>query len=127
MFLLDQIPRINGHNVLQIYKFSAPVYGGLLLTLISEIIPAEIFQKIILFLTLFLSGYSMHYLASEFTPSKTAQFYTGLLYMPNPYTYIRIVVGHWLIMFAYALLPLAIKYFIEMPDKKDLKNIIKFF
>jgi len=46
--------------------------------------------------------------------------------MPNPYTYIRIVVGYWLITFAYAILPLAIKYFIEMLDKKDLKNIIKF-
>ncbi len=46
--------------------------------------------------------------------------------MLNPYTYIRIVVGHWLIMFAYAVLSLAIKYFIELLDKKDLKNIIKF-
>jgi len=127
LFLLDSVPRLNEYGVLeQFFGKSAPVYGGgLPITLLSAIIPAEIFQKILLFLILFLSGYSMHSLASKFALSKTAQFYAGLLYMLNPYTYIRIVVGHWLILFAYAILPLAVKYFIEMLDKKDLKSIIK--
>jgi len=128
LFLLDYIPRINGYNALQLfYGFTAPVYGGSLpITLLSAIIPAEIFQKFLIFLILFLSGYLMYSLASKFTSSKTAQLYAGLLYMLNPYTYIRIVVGHWLILFAYAILPLAVKYLIELLDKKDLKNTIKF-
>jgi len=127
LFLLDCIPKINCYNALRLfYGFTAPVYGGgLPITLLSAIIPAEIYQKFLLFLILFLSGYLMHSLASKFTPSKTAQFYAGLLYMLNPYTYIRIVVGHWLILFAYAILPLAVKYFIELLDKKDLRSIIK--
>ncbi len=45
--------------------------------------------------------------------------------MLNPYTYIRIVVGHWLILFAYAIFPLAVRYFLELLDKKDLRSIIK--
>ncbi|ENN96223.1 hypothetical protein J422_03463 [Methanocaldococcus villosus KIN24-T80] len=68
----------------------------------------------------------MNKLMETFTDSKIAQLYAGLLYMINPYTYIRIVVGHWLILFAYAILPLAIKYFIELLNKKKLKSIIKF-
>lgn len=126
LFLLDFVPRLNEYKALELfYGKSAPVYGGNLpITLISAIIPADTFQKIMLFLILFLSGHSMYNLASKFISSKTAQFYAGLLYMLNPYTYIRIVVGHWLILFAYAILPLAVKYFIEL-DKKDLKSIVK--
>ncbi len=127
LFLLDYVPRINEYKALELfYGKSVPVYGGNLpITLLSAVIPADVFQKLLLFLILFLSGYSMHNLASKFTSSKSAQFYAGLLYMLNPYTYIRIVVGHWLILFAYAVLPLAVKYFIEMLDKKDLRSIIK--
>ncbi len=126
LFLLDLNPILNSYRVLEpFYGKYTPVSGGLPVNLISAIIPAELFQKIMLILILFLSGYSMYNLASKFTSSKTAQFYAGLLYMLNPYTYIRIVVGHWLILLAYAILPLAVKYFIELLDKKDLKSTIK--
>lgn len=67
----------------------------------------------------------MHKLVSEFTNSKTARFYAGILYMFNPYTYIRIVVGHWGLLFAYSVLPFAIKMFIDMLDIKDFTSIIK--
>jgi hypothetical protein len=125
--LLDFIPKVNNYGAVCLYYGRLiPVYGGNLpINLISILTPAEIFHKLLLFLILFLSGYSMYNLASKLTSSKTAQFYAGLLYMLNPYTYIRIVVGHWLILFAYAILPLALKYFIEMLDKRDLKSIIK--
>ncbi|WP_202962745.1 alpha-(1-_3)-arabinofuranosyltransferase domain-containing protein [Geoglobus acetivorans] len=127
LFLLDFVPRLNEFKVLeQFYGFTAPVYGGgLPVSLISVLIPPWIFQKVLLFTILFLSGYSMHKLVSTFTQSKTARFYAGLLYMLNPYTYIRTVVGHWGILLAYAILPLAIKYFLELLDKRDSRSIMK--
>ena len=127
LFLLDYVPKINEYKALELfYGKSAPVYGGgLPITLLSAVIPADVFQKLLLFFIFFLSGYTMHKLAGNLTSSKTARFYAGLLYMLNPYTYIRMVVGHWGILLAYAVLPLAVKYFTEMLDKKDLKNTIK--
>jgi len=112
------------------YGFEVPIWGGLLpwklfYTLLTFLFSVSIMRRILIYLILFLSGYSMYNLAGKFTSSKVAQFYAGLLYMLNPYTYIRIVVGHWLILFAYAVLPLAVKYFIEMLDKKDLENMVK--
>jgi len=132
IFTLDFIagPNIYTSFIRTFYGFEALIWGGFLIwkriyTFLTFLFSASIMQRILLFSILFLSGYSMHNLASKFTSSKTAQFYAGLLYMLNPYTYIRIVVGHWLILFAYAILPLTVKYFIEMLDKKDLKSVIK--
>ena len=96
-----------------------------LINFISCKIPAEIFQKVFLFLILFISAFSMHSLASTITESKAARLYAGLLYMLNPYTYIRLLVGQWFILFAYAVLPLALKAFIELIDKRDKKSLAK--
>jgi|Deesub1362A_J573_1020465.scaffolds.fasta_scaffold02594_7 hypothetical protein len=127
VFSLDLIPRINHNAILNtFYGKNIPVFGGgLPLNPILSIFPPYIYQKILLFLIFFFSAYSMHTLVSTITESKTARLYAGLLYMLNPYTYIRTIVGHWFILFAYSVLPLAVKYFIDVLDRKDRKSIIK--
>jgi hypothetical protein len=74
---------------------------------------------------LFFSGFSAYSLAKKLTNSEISSFYAGILYMTNPYTYIRIIVGYWPILLAYSLLPFGIKYFIELLENKDKKSIIK--
>ena len=108
------------------YGIFPSVYGGtLILNVISRIASSVLFQGAIIFLILFLSAYSMHSLVSVFTESRGARLYAGMLYMLNPYTYIRLLVGHWFILFAYALLPLALKAFLEYLEKGGRKSGIK--
>ncbi|ACX72265.1 conserved hypothetical protein [Methanocaldococcus vulcanius M7] len=127
LFLLDTLPKLNDQSLIdQLYGFISPSYGGTLpLNIINVIIPAYIFQKLLLLFILFFSGYSAYSLAKKLTNSEIGSFYAGILYMINPYTYIRIIVGHWFILFAYSLLPLGVKYFIELLENKDKKSIIK--
>ena len=111
-----------------VYGFEAPVWGGFvvwkLFYLLTPILTAPIMQKFLLFLILFVAGTSAH----QAMPlnSNIARLFAGTLYMLNPYTYIRILVGHFLILFAFAILPLALKSFIELLEKGGRKEIVKF-
>ncbi|AIJ06305.1 hypothetical protein JH146_1463 [Methanocaldococcus bathoardescens] len=126
-FLLDMLPDLSNHNLInQFYGFVAPSYGGTLsFNILCSIISADIFQKLLLLFILFFSGFSAYSLAKKLTNSEIGSFYAGILYMVNPYTYIRIIVGHWFILFAYSLLPLGIRYFIELLENRDKNSIIK--
>jgi hypothetical protein len=111
------------------YGFETPIWGGhliwkLMYSFLAFTFSAPIMQKILLFSILFLAGYSAHQVVP--VNSERAKLFAGLLYMLNPYTYIRIIVGHWLILFAYAVLPLALKAFIELLEKKGRKETVKF-
>lgn len=125
-FLLDLIPRINDDFIYKLfYGYISPVYGGSLpLHLFSFFISSELFQKIYLLVILFLSGLSVYYIIP--LNSKFARFFAGFLYTINPYTYIRILSGQWFILFSYSILPLALKAFIDLLEKKGRKEIIKF-
>ncbi|WP_423792384.1 alpha-(1-_3)-arabinofuranosyltransferase domain-containing protein [Methanocaldococcus indicus] len=126
-FLLDTLPKLNNQIfIMHFYGFFVPSYGGTLpFDILSNLIPADVFQKLLLLFILFFSGFSAYSLAKKLTNSEVGSFYAGILYMINPYTYIRIIVGHWLILFAYSLLPLGIKYFIELLENRDKRSIIK--
>ena len=52
----------------------------------ANIIPAEVFQKLLLLFILFFSGFSAYSLAKKLTNSEVGSFYAGILYMINPYT-----------------------------------------
>lgn len=128
LFILDLIPRINDYQISNFfYGRTISQYGGnILLVAISIIIKEEIFQKIMLFFILFMSGYSMHNLMCNSTSSRIAQFYAGLLYMFNPYTYVRVMTGQLFLLYSYAILPILLKTFIDLLEKKDNKEMIKF-
>lgn len=124
-----------GHNIYYkgllptVYGFEAPVWGGfvvwkLFYSLLTMMLTAPLMQKLLLFLILFLAGYSAHQVVP--LNSNIARLFAGTLYMLNPYTYIRILVGHFLILFAFAILPLALKSFIELLEKGGRKEIVKF-
>ncbi len=131
IFSFDIVPIINNSPLDLFYGMYIPIYGGNLpLSLISTIIPAALFQYTLLFIILSLAGYSMHILAGDFTDSRIGRFYAGFLYAFNPYIYSRLITGQWLL--SYVILPLLIKSFIDLLDKKkdkkknEIKEMIKF-
>jgi len=125
IFSFDIVPIINNSSLDLFYGKYVPAYGGNLpVSLISAIIPATVFQYTLLFIILSLAGYSMHILAGDLINSSISRFYAGFLYAFNPYTYSRLITGQWIL--SYAILPLLIKTFIDLLDKKEKKELIKF-
>ena len=125
VFFLDWIPEPNHFWLLESFYGKIVPYGGsLVLCLIDHFIPASISHELLIFLMLFLSAYSAYNLAP--TKSTPARFFAALLYMLNPYTYVRILAGHWHIFFAYAILPLALKSFIDLLKEKSNKRMVEF-
>ncbi len=99
---------------------SAPL--SLIFPILSRIVPVWILQKIILLAILFLSGLG----AYRLIPAKSAAaYYAGILYMINPFVYVRMMVGQWGILVSYALLPHAIKAFIETLEQGNWKALLK--
>ncbi len=116
IFALDMIFPVK--NSLAKFYFSYP----------SPIIDSTswVIQRIYLFFAMFLSGYSMYSLFRKISPSRLAGLYAGLLYMINPYIYVRILAGHLYVLLSYALLPLLLIIFIDFLEKKGKKEMIKF-
>jgi len=94
----------------------------LLLQLVSDIVPAWLLQKAILFLIFFLAGLGAHKL---FPFEGAGSYFAGLLYTVNPFTYVRFMVGQWPLLAAYALIPFAVKAFLELLEKGGMRNTIK--
>ena len=90
---------------------SYPFYA--VLHFLNLIIPSQILQKAMLLLILVLSGYGMHQLIRRIQGDKDPQadygiwgaYFGGLLYMVNPFTYSRFMVGQFAVLLGYALLP----------------------
>lgn len=108
------------------YGLDTQVFGGLpfslLLKGLASIIPMWIIQKVILFLILFLSGFSAHWFCQS--KNQTGKYFAGLLYMLNPFVYVRFMAGHWLLLLGYAVAPFAIKAMVSFIDEQTLKNTI---
>jgi len=98
-----------------------PVIG--LLKVLSYAVPMWLLEKIVIFFMFFLTGIAAH----KFVPVKkeVARYFAGLLYMINPFVYIRFLVGHWFLLIAYAVMPLAIITFLHLLDAPKRANIIK--
>jgi hypothetical protein len=106
-----------------------PMGGGLLLGTsvyaLSFVFPTWLIQKILLFLVFFLSGISAHSLTN--TKSEVPKYFAGILYAVNPFIYVRFLAGHLGILLAYAIVPFAIKYFLEFLDDSSKRNGMKVF
>ncbi len=91
--------------------------------LLSFIFPIWVIQKLILFLIIFLSGVS----AYQLCPAKRVhgKYFAGLLYMLNPFIYVRFLAGQPQLLLAYAITPFAVKAVIDVLDAATKKNIIK--
>lgn len=110
------------------YGFGGPAFGGgiwlsSLVQLCSSVAPTWVIQKLFLLLIFFVSGVSAHSLIG--TKSKVPKYFAGILYMINPFIYIRLLAGHWVILLAYAITPFAIKYFLKFLDHPSRQNTLK--
>lgn len=95
----------------------------LLLSLASSLVPVWLVQRVLLFAIFFASGLSMYSLIS--TRSTPARYFAGLLYAINPFTYVRLLAGHWFLLLGYAVLPWALQAFLEMVANPAEKGWIK--
>ncbi len=100
---------------------SVPI--SIVLKIVSTIIPMQIVQKLILYAIFFLSAYTM-YRTIEL-PSKFARFTAAVFYCVNPFTYDRLMAGHWLFLLAYSVTPLMLKYFYELYTRPTRRLLIK--
>lgn len=83
-----------------------------LLHVLDVVLAADVIQKLLLFLILFLSGLGMHRLILYREGEKKqpifdswGAYFGGVLYMINPFTYDRFMAGQFAVLLGYALLP----------------------
>lgn len=108
--------------------YSTFIYAELpfliLIKTLSIILPSWFIQKLMIFSMILLSGISAYSLIP--TKSKFPKFFAGLIYMINPFIYVRFLSGQWANLFAYALIPFALIALIDLIKNQNKKNIIKF-
>lgn len=100
----------------------ATVFYASIIYLLDLIFPAWLIQKLLFVLLLTLSGVAMYRLV----PSENTygRYFAGLLYMINPFIYVRILSGSSGLLLSYAFLPLAVKSFIDLFHKPTFKNTV---
>lgn len=102
---------------------SYPFYG--LLYVISYGLPVWVIQKILLVLIIILSGIGAHRLTGQLLRDNKSDikqwgcYFAGILYVVNPFTYVRFMDGHFSVLLGYALLPFFVRVLFELLfDKK---------
>jgi len=86
---------------------------------LSDIIGTEGIEKLLLFSILFLAGAGMHFSLPK--EHGNARYAAGLLYMLNPFIYVRFLAGHWSLLLSYSVWPLALlsfAQFLERPKER---------
>ncbi len=123
LFLLDFTSKLNSDQSLDLfYGKMTPEYGGSFPVILMTII----FKNILILFILILCIYSMYNFINSVSQLKSVQFFACILYLINPYVYIRILTGQLFLLFSYAILPFLLKTFIDLLDNKDRKEMIKF-
>lgn len=108
------------------YGLRTDIWGELpawaLISAMGKLVPVWLVQKLVLFAILLLAGYSAHRLS----PARTmlGKYFCGLLYVLNPFVYVRFMAGQWQFLMGYALAPLAIKSLIALAERPRLKEAV---
>lgn len=123
---LDMLWAPEKHSITE-YIFNHGIGGQLpfiaMFQIAEFVFPAELVQKVMLFLTLLIPGLTMHNSASA--KSVQAKYFAGTLYMVNPFVYVRFLAGHYYILMAYALAPLMIKTYASfLKDSSNWKKTL---
>lgn len=92
----------------------------LALFIFGNLLSVEIFQKIFFLFLLFFSGATAYYVCPS---NKFGKVFAGILYMINPFTYVRFLAGHTFLLLSYAFFPLFFKSLIEFSE--NVKELIK--
>jgi hypothetical protein len=98
---------------------SAPL--SLFFPVLSHFVPVWLLEKLILFSLLFLTGLGAHKLISH---AGWGSYFAGILYMINPFTYVRFASGQWGILWNYAFFPFAVKAFLDLLEQRTMKNLL---
>lgn len=103
-----------------LYGTAASAYGAYLpfklaMAALSSYLPIEIVEKLLLFSILVLCGAGIHYSLPE--EHGAARYVAGLIYMLNPFVFIRFLAGHWSLLLSYAIWPLAVSAFLAFLDR----------
>lgn len=94
-----------------------------LLHWLSVLVPMDVMQKVFLFASIVVSGIGMHRLAQQWLPAAKTQaiwFFAGGLYAVNPFVYSRFMMGQYLIVAGYALLPVVLRSLQRFMDRPRL-------
>lgn len=101
-----------------------------LLHIVNLALPADVIEKIILWLILILSGVGAHKLVGELAPKSKfgvwVAYFAGLFYMFNPFVYSRFMSGQYLVLLGYALTPFfvrALLKFIAAPNWRSALTV----
>lgn len=101
---------------------SASTPFDLLVYSFNKLLPFWLPEKVLLLLAFFLMGLGAHRLLSHYG---IGAYFAGILYMINPFTYVRFMAGQWGVLWSYALTPFAIKAFLQLLEKPSAKGAIK--
>lgn len=104
------------------WRLAASTPLWLLIDAAAKVFPAWVWQKAILFSIFFLAGLGAHRL---FPFRGIGSYFAGVLYMINPFTYVRFLAGQWGVLGAYAMTPFAIKAFLDLLERGSVKQAVK--
>lgn len=104
--------------------FSAALPFQAILKALSLVAPVWLLQKLLLFGVLFLSGLSAHRLS----PAQhwSGKYFAGLIYMMNPFVYVRFLAGSLTLLLAYAITPFLVAKalaFFERPGGREAMGL----
>jgi hypothetical protein len=90
----------------------------------SDIIGTESVEKLLLFSILLICGLSMHFSLPK--EHGNARYLAGLLYMLNPFVYVRFLAGHWSFLLSYSVWPFALLSFWQFLEKpKERMSLVQ--
>lgn len=89
---------------------------------LNLVLPMWLVQKLVFLSILFLSGVFAYQLS---TTNRAGKLMAGLIYMINPFIYVRFLAGHVLLLIGYAFFPLFVKKLMDFFEKPSPKSSIK--
>lgn len=111
------------------FGFRTPAYGGSLplfglLTALAAMLGVSIVQKVVLFGVLFLLAVTAYLTMPG--PGRV-RLYAGFLVLFNPFVYVRLLAGHWVVLWGLAFLPVAlytVVTYLETGGRRNLFSVV---
>ena len=101
----------DGAYVINEWWLSPSIHLAYLAQLARTVVPLWLMQKVGFFLTFFLAGLGAHQMARK---AGVGAYFAGLLYVLNPFVYVRFLTGQWWLLASYAVMPFAVQAFLDM-------------
>jgi hypothetical protein len=126
LLTLDMVFAPSMHSGDQFYGLTPNTWASLPYLLVIQgattLFPSWLVQKFVLFLALMLAGLGAHRLIPF---GQLASYYGGFLYMVNPFTQVRQLAGQLTLLISYALIPFAVKSFLDFLKTGRTRDVVK--